>query len=126
MTEFHKIWIEQCEAAEGIQERFGTNAAIRYLIGEKLINFLQACHDRPEFANELPLFIAEIKRIFQPFEIAGFFANSDPEQVPDSSQTFAGDDDDHDDEEEELDEYRVLSDAEDILLIENAKSLLLG
>lgn len=23
MTEFHKVWIDQCEAAEGIREQFG-------------------------------------------------------------------------------------------------------
>jgi hypothetical protein len=37
MTEFHKIWIEQCEAAEGIKERFGAQEAARYLIAEKLL-----------------------------------------------------------------------------------------
>ena len=37
VTEFHKIWIEQCDAAEGIRERFGTKDAARYLIGEKLM-----------------------------------------------------------------------------------------
>jgi hypothetical protein len=31
--EFHKIWIEQCEAAGGIRERFGLQNALQYLIG---------------------------------------------------------------------------------------------
>lgn len=31
MSEFHKIWIDQCAAAEGIRERFGVNDALRYL-----------------------------------------------------------------------------------------------
>ena len=34
MTEFHKIGIDQCEAAEGIRERFGVLDAARYLVGE--------------------------------------------------------------------------------------------
>ena len=34
--EFHKIWIEQCEATETIRERFGLQNALDYLIGEKL------------------------------------------------------------------------------------------
>ncbi len=34
MIEFHKIWIEQCEAAEGIKEQFGAKDAARYLIGD--------------------------------------------------------------------------------------------
>ena len=28
----HKIWIEQCEAATGIEDEFGTNKALAYLI----------------------------------------------------------------------------------------------
>ena len=40
--QFHKIWIDQCEATEGIRERFGLENALGYLIGEKLFNFVQA------------------------------------------------------------------------------------
>ena len=35
MSEPHKIWIEQCEAARGIEEEFGTQKALDYLVGEK-------------------------------------------------------------------------------------------
>ena len=41
MIEFHKIWIEQCEAARDIREGFGLEKAIGYLIGEKFLNFLE-------------------------------------------------------------------------------------
>jgi len=37
MIEFHGIWIEQCEAAEGIRERHGVNVAVRYLVGAKAV-----------------------------------------------------------------------------------------
>ncbi len=40
--DFHKIWIEQCEAARGIEDEFGTQKALDYLIGEKFLNFLEA------------------------------------------------------------------------------------
>ena len=40
--EFHKIWIDQCAATEGIRERFGLKDALDYLIGEKLFTFLMA------------------------------------------------------------------------------------
>jgi hypothetical protein len=56
MTDFHKIWIEQCEAAEGIREQFGVADAARYLVGEKLFRFMQASQERPELAEELPTF----------------------------------------------------------------------
>ena len=73
MTDFHKIWIKQCEAAEGIKERFDVTDATRYLIGEKLMHFLEASQERPEFAEELPKFISEFKALFQPHEIGAFF-----------------------------------------------------
>ena len=52
MIQFHKIWVEQCEATEGIRERFGTENALDYLIGEKLFHFVQASAQHPEFAAE--------------------------------------------------------------------------
>src|SRR5438132_3549647 len=71
-TQFHKIWIEQCEATEGIRERFGLDDALHYLIGEKLFSFVHAAEDDPDFAAELPAFVAEIRRIFAASEIAEF------------------------------------------------------
>jgi hypothetical protein len=123
MIEFHKIWIEQCEAAEGIKEQFGVQSATRYLIAEKLLHFMQASHDHPEFAAELPKFVAEIKQIFEPQDIVELFDNLQAGQVPDPSKIFNGRGDDAN--EEGLDEHEVLYDAEKILLIQNAKALLL-
>ncbi|MEW6743383.1 MAG: hypothetical protein AB1486_11555 [Planctomycetota bacterium] len=75
MVEFHKIWIEQCEAARGIKEEFGTPKALGYLIGEKLVNFVRASDTHPKFAAELPNFVAEVKRIFEPHEISEYLEN---------------------------------------------------
>lgn len=61
-----KIWIEQCEAARGIEDEFGTQKALAYLIGEKFLNFLEATETDPTFRAEIPAFVAEIKRIFEP------------------------------------------------------------
>jgi len=69
---FQKIWIEQCEATEGIRERFGIEKALGYLIGEKLVNFVEEADGNPDWAQELPQFIAEIKRIFSPTEIRDY------------------------------------------------------
>ena len=68
MIEFHKIWIDQCEAARDIREGFGPEKAIGYLIGEKFLNFLEASDRHPEFAAELPGFVEEVKEIFEPGE----------------------------------------------------------
>ncbi|MFV1960170.1 MAG: hypothetical protein ACC662_12245, partial [Planctomycetota bacterium] len=64
MTDFHRIWVEQCEAAEDIRARYGEAKALGYLIGEKLVAFVRAADTRPEFAAELPAFSAEVRRIF--------------------------------------------------------------
>jgi len=65
----HKVFVDQCEATEGIRGRFGLQNALDYLIGEKLFHFVQASEQRPEFAAELPAFVAEIRRLFTAGEI---------------------------------------------------------
>jgi hypothetical protein len=87
-TEFHKIWIEQCAATEDIRAQFGTKNALDYLIGEKLFTFVMAAEQDPEFAGELPAFVAAIQRLFSAEEIrasldhlerAKFLAPPEPE-----------------------------------------------
>jgi hypothetical protein len=56
----HKIWIAQCEAARGIEDRFGTDNALSYLIGEKLLNFLEASETNAQFRAEIPAFVSEM------------------------------------------------------------------
>ena len=70
--QFHKIWIDQCEATEGIRASFGLKNALDYLIREKLFNFVQASEQHPEFAAELPAFVTEIRRIFAADEISEY------------------------------------------------------
>jgi hypothetical protein len=67
--EFHKIWIDQSAATEGIRERFGLDDALNYLIGERLFSFLHAAERDHLFAAEVPAFIDEIRRLFTAQEI---------------------------------------------------------
>ncbi len=55
---FHKIWVEQCEAAQGIEDEFGTQKALEYLVGEKFLNFLEAARgeDRLDLGPRSPEF----------------------------------------------------------------------
>ena len=69
MIEFHKVWVAQCQAAQAIGARHGTQKALGYLIGEKLVEFLRMAERAPEWREQLPMFIAEIKRLFSPEEI---------------------------------------------------------
>ena len=70
--QFHTIWVQQCEASQVIREQHGIENALDYLIGEKLMNFVAASEDYPEFAQELPQFIEEIRRLFTPTEISRY------------------------------------------------------
>lgn len=70
--EFHKIWIDQCVATEGIREKFGLENALSYLIGEKLFSFLHAAERDPLFAAEVPAFIDEIRRLITSGEIRDY------------------------------------------------------
>ncbi len=47
-------------------------SALDYLIGEKLFAFVAASEQDPLFAQELPDFVAEIRRLFTPDEIHAY------------------------------------------------------
>ena len=51
-----KVWIEQCNAARRIDDQFGTDKALEYLVGEKFLNFLEVAETDPEFRTEVPAF----------------------------------------------------------------------
>ena len=70
--EFCKIWIEQCEAARKIEDEFGTDKALDYLIGEKFLNFLEAAETDRRLPGGIPAFVAEIKTIFEPWQLAEY------------------------------------------------------
>lgn len=68
------IWREQCEAAHRIKKRHGLNAALDYLVAEKLLNHAAAAAQNADFARELPGFVAEVRRMFELQEIANYLA----------------------------------------------------
>ena len=76
----HDIWSEQREAAQTIKARFGLNAAFDYLVGEKLMNFVSAASQHPDFARELPRFVSEVRSMFSPDEIRAQLAKIEQRQ----------------------------------------------
>jgi hypothetical protein len=97
MTElrFQDIWNEQCEAARGIRDRHGVVSALDYLIGEKLLTFAETAVARPEFARELPRFVAVVRDIFSLEETKLYLAHL--ERLADFDEELiqaAGDEDD--------------------------------
>jgi len=115
----HTIWIEQCESAKRIEDEFGTQKALTYLIGEKFINFLDAAEDAPKFREEIPTFVAEINTIFERWQLA--------EYLEIARQTEPFDPSVYDDAEEtEMERQSELrQSAADLLLVERAREWLL-
>ena len=116
----HKIWIEQCEAAVGIEAEFGTDKALAYLIGEKFINFLEAAETDAAFRAEIPSFVAKIKTIFEPWQLAEYLEKARQTEPFDPS---VYDDEEAADLENQLD---IRQGAAELLLVERAKEWLLG
>ena len=63
------IWKVQCDAAEVIKLRYGIESAFEYVVGEKLLKFVEAASDDPEFARALPRFVSRVRRMFTPEEV---------------------------------------------------------
>jgi hypothetical protein len=97
---FHEIWAEQCDATHKIKLRYGVKAAFDYLVAEKLLNFADAATSRPEFARELPRFVAYVRGLFTPQEMRTHLARIEREQ----SEYAAENDDEEDDEFDDDDE----------------------
>ena len=90
---FHEIWVKQCDATHEIKLRYGVKAAFDYLVAEKLLNFADAATSRPEFAKELPRFVAYVRGLFTPQEMRTHLARIEREQTE-----YAAENDDEDDE----------------------------
>jgi hypothetical protein len=123
-VDFHKIWTEQCEAARRIQEDYGTDKAMGYLIGEKLlINFLEVAERDPQSRAEVPAFVAEVKEIFEPHQLREFFDT--PRRLGALGHT--ADDEGHRLLRSQMeDEEIVREDARNLMMFEWARELLLG
>ncbi len=79
------VWTEQCGAATAIKERFGLQSAFDYLVAEKLMNFAEAAWVQPEFARELPGFVAEVRRIFELQELQAHLMRMERERELDDA-----------------------------------------
>ena len=56
--------MEQALATEGIRENFGLQNALDYLIGQKLSAFISSAKRDYRYAEDLPAFLAEVRRLF--------------------------------------------------------------
>ncbi|HEY2381095.1 MAG TPA: hypothetical protein VGK48_07920 [Terriglobia bacterium] len=124
--QFHKIWVEQCEATGGIRQRFGLDDALQYLIGEKLFSFVDAAEDDADFASELPAFVTEIRRIFSEQEIRSFLDELEHDKflAPNEADLGIEDETDEFDDEEETILPNPVRAAEELLRFSRIRQLL--
>lgn len=123
MDEFSDIWVDQCEAAREIRNAWGTQKALGYLLGEKLLNFIRASDSDPSWAAKLPLFAIEIRQIFTQEDLHKYFATA--KRVGAAAHVCT---------EEQYETMRdagafgedALTGAADAILFERARQLLLG
>jgi hypothetical protein len=66
------IWKEQRVGARSVRAQHGILSALDYLIGEELLIYAEAAVRRPEFARELPRFVAEVREVFSGEEIGHY------------------------------------------------------
>jgi hypothetical protein len=129
----HKVWIEQCEAAENIEDDFGTQKALDYLVGEKFLNFIEAAETDAGFRAEIPAFVAKINQIFERWQLAQYLKTAretepfDPKLFePQSSDLLGEEEIEFDTEEgEEMRKDDIRQCTRDLLLVERAREWLL-
>jgi hypothetical protein len=129
----HKIWADQCEAAKGIEEEFGTQKALDYLVGEKFLNYLEAAETDADFRAEIPAFVAEIKSIFETWQLEQYLETArqtkpfDPALFePQESYLLGEEEIEFDaDEVEDLRKEDIRQCTRDLLLVERAREWLL-
>jgi hypothetical protein len=123
------IWKEQCDAARQIEDEFGTQKALSYLIGEKFLNFLEAAETDAEFRAEIPALLAEIKTIFETWQLTEYLEVARQSEPFDASlyepmdEEEAAEIDPEDAEDVRQNELR--RSASDLLLVERAREWLL-
>jgi hypothetical protein len=94
MEKSQDIWKEQCVAAHSVRAQYGILPALDYLIGEKLLTYAEMAVTRPEFARELPRFVAEVRNIFGRDDIRHYLdhlermAAMEDEQAHDEDELF--------------------------------------
>jgi hypothetical protein len=92
------IRLQQCEASTTIRARYGLCSAFDYLVLEKLTNFAEAATRHPDFARELPAFVAAIRQLFTIGELRSEFARLESEfLIPDAEDALLDRDTDDDD-----------------------------
>jgi hypothetical protein len=111
-----------CEAARDIEDDYGHEKAIGYLIGEKFLNFLEVAETDRQWDEAIPTFVGEIKSVFENWQIAQYL--NTPHRL--GALGHVADEETHRMFRAQLEEEeRNREDARNLMLLEWAKELLL-
>lgn len=129
----HKIWIDQCEAARGIEDEHGVQPALEYIVSEKFLNFLEAAETDASFRAEIPAFVAAVRGIFEQWQLGQFLETAKETEPFDlklfepRSDPLLGDEEIELDAEEVEDMRKddIRQCTRDLLLVERAREWLL-
>jgi hypothetical protein len=117
-----EVIADWCEAARGVEDDYGREKAMGYLIGEKLLNFLERAETDREWRQAIPTFVAEIRAMFERWQLAEFL--NTPRRMGALGHT--ADDEGHRMLRESMEESeRIQEDARNLTLLEWARELLL-
>jgi hypothetical protein len=117
-----EVITDWCEAARGVEDDWGREKAMGYLIGEKFLNFLERAETDREWRQAIPTFVAEIKTLFEPWQLAEFLDT--PRLLGPLGHTV-GEEGYRMLRAEWEEEERLRDDARNLMLLEWAKELLL-
>jgi hypothetical protein len=113
----------RCAAARNILVDIGPDKALGYLIGEKFLSFLGTADRDDEWRQAIPKFVAEIKAIFQGWQIANYL--NKPRRV--GALGHVADDATHQMfRQQAMDAENLQEDARNLVLVEWARQLLLN
>jgi hypothetical protein len=111
-----------CEAAPGVEDAYGREKAMGYLIGEKFLNFLEVAETNREWRRAIPAFVTGIKALFEHWQLADFL--NTPRRL--GALGHVASEETHRMFREALDESdRIREDARNLRLLEWAMELLL-
>jgi hypothetical protein len=117
-------WRDQCRAARRIHDEFGLEKALGYLVGEKLLAFVRVSDRQPALRTELPDFVAEIRSVFTRSELEQYFATI--HRVGPAAHVLDAEAYEFMRDAGAFGEEDVVSAAQDAILIERARALLLA
>lgn len=117
-----EIIADWCQAAQSVEENYGREKAMGYLIGEKFLKYLDGAETNCEWRQAIPAFVAEIKAIFEPWQLADFLDT--PRRL--GALGHASNEEGHRLLIAEwTEEERIREDARNMMLLEWARELLL-